>query len=520
VFDLLIHGGTLIDGAGRPRRRADVGIVADRIAAIGEFPGAEARQKLDARGLIVAPGFVDVHNHSEGWLLKQPNFAPKTTQGFATEVLMSDGISYAPLRPEAAPDWLFYLRPLNGLRVSDYRGWRTVADYLALLDRKTAQNTIALVPFANLRVMACGWRRDPADDVQINLMRRELRRAMDEGAAGMSTGLDYIAQCFASAEEIARVAQAMAPQGGIYVTHVRYKLGTVAGVEEAKEIGRRAGVPVHISHLKSAHEWERDEILRLVDGAGKQGVDLTFDIYPYMPGSSLLASLLPYEVWEEGPLAAPAKLRDAKIRERFGAVMGEYAVGLDKITIAWVATRENEHLHGKTLAELVDERGQPIGDALCDLLIDENFCVLVVFHVADDRLVEPFLKHPRQMLGSDGIWHPTGQLHPRVYGSAARMIGPLVRDRRLFSLEEGVRKCSGFPAERFGLVDRGVLRAGAFADVVVFAEEVVSDRATYADPRQTAVGIEAVVVNGQPIIEHGEPVLGAEPPGRALRFRR
>lgn len=520
MFDLVIQGASVIDGSGQSRQRADIAIQGDRIVAVGALAAAPRGRTIDATGLIVAPGFIDVHNHDEGWLLKQRHLLAKTSQGFTSEVLMSDGISYAPLTPELAPDWFFYLRSLDALRIADYRGWRTIADFLAHIDGQNVQNVIALCPFANLRVLGCGWRRDAADDLQINMMREELRRAMEAGAAGMSSGLDYIAQCFSSTDEIARVAAAMAPYRGVYVTHVRYKLGTLAGVQEAVEIGRRAEVPVHISHLKAGTHREADAILGYVDQAARE-VDITFDIYPYMPGSSLLASLLPYEVWEEGPLAAPARLREPAIRERFDCALSAYALPLDKMTIAWVGSRENALLHGRTLAEYVEQSGRSAGDALCDLLLDENFCVLLVFHVADDTLVEPFLTHPRQMLGSDGIWFPDGQVHPRVYGSATRMIGSLVRERRLFSLEEAVRKLTSFPAERFGLTDRGVVREGAFADLVVFDEATVSDRATYADPHRLSVGIRHVIVNGQPILADSRPLASAEsnPPGRALCCR-
>lgn len=522
MHDLLLKGGLIIDGTGKPRFTADVAVSDGRIAAIGQFDAAKARRAFDVAGLIVAPGFIDVHNHDEGWLLKKRHLLAKTSQGFTSEVLMSDGISYAPVTPENAYDWLFYLRPLDALHTADYTGWRSIADYMSLLDRQNVQNTIALAPFANLRVLACGWRRDPADDLQINLMRRELRIAMEQGACGLSTGLDYVAQCFSTTDEIARVAEAMAPYDGVYVTHVRYKRGTLAGVQEAVEIGRRAGVRVHISHLKSATQREADEILGYIDRVAGKECDITFDIYPYMPGSSLLASLLPYEAWEDGPLAAVARLREPAIRERFGATLLDYRLPLDKMTLAWVASRENAHLQGLTLAQIVESSGKPVGDALAQLLIDEHFCVLVVFHMSEDRFVEPFLAHPRQMLGSDGIWFPDGVVHPRVYGSATRMIGPMARDRKLFSLEEAVRKMTSFPAETFGLAQRGVIAAGACADLVVFDAERVTDRATYDEPHRLSTGIKHVIVGGAPIIADGNPVEEAElsPPGRALRFRQ
>ena len=519
MFDLLIQNGTVIDGTGAPRRRADIGIRGVCIEAVGDLASAHAAYTLDARDRIVAPGFIDVHNHSDGWLLKTANFLPKTSQGFTTEILMSDGISYAPLHPRDASDWICYLRSLNGLRQQDYSGWRSLADFLALFEHRSAQNVACLIPLANLRVLACGWRRAPADDAQINLMRHEVRRAIEAGAVGLSTGLDYIAQCFATTDEIARVCEPLAGLGRPYVTHVRYKQGLLRGLQEAVEIGRWANVPVHISHLKPLQPSDTDLVLDYIDRVAIHEVDFSFDTYPYMAGSTALCSLLPYEVWEAGPLAALGKLRDPLVRQRFAALLESYHLPLDRITLAWMPGRDNAAYQGLSLAAYVDQVGLSLADALCGLLIDESLAALSVFHAADDRLVEPFLAHPRQMVGSDGIYTPDGPIHPRCYGTAPRMLGPLVRDRRLFTLETAVQKLTHQPASRFGLGPRGQLREQAPADLVIFDPDTISDRATYQDPRQLPVGIDHVLVEGQPIIEHGVPVESCDrAPGRALRF--
>ena len=523
MYDLLLRNGTLIDGSGAPRRPADVAIAGNRIAAISA-PGADAppaQRTIDATGLVVAPGFIDVHNHSDGWLLKMPQFVAKTSQGFTTEILASDGISYAPVTDGNYRDWITYLRALDGLTEDDYCGWHSIADYMALLDRRTTQNAISLVPYANLRVLASGWRRGPLDDVQRKIIRREVERAMDAGACGLSTGLDYIAQCFSTSDDLVDACRAMAPWQAPYVTHVRYKLGTLAGVQEAVEIGRRAGVPVHISHLKAGSTEETDQILTYVETVAVNEVDFSFEIYPYLPGSTMVNYLLPYEAWEDGPMAAIEKLRGPALRERADAAIGCFDMPADRITLAWCASEANKQFQGWTLARYVEQTGKSLGAAICDLLIEEALAALLVLNVGDDRLVGPFLAHPKCMLGSDGIYCPGGQVHPRVYGSATRMLGPLVRDRKLFSLEDAVYKMTGMPAERFGLVDRGIVRDGAIADLVAFDPDTVADRATYDRPHQLSVGIEHVLVGGVEVFARGEPVadLGAELPGRALRYR-
>lgn len=520
-FDLVVRNGTVIDGSGQPRRRADVGVRKDRIEAVEDLAEAEAAAVLDAEGKIVAPGFIDVHNHSEGWLLKQPHLHFKTSQGFTTEVLMSDGISYAPLTPETAAHWMYYLRPLNGLSMSDYRGWKTLADYLNLLDGRSAQNVIAQIPYANLRTIAMGWGRKVPDDVQMRHLQYLIRQGMEEGAAGLSTGLDYIVQCFATTDELAEACAALADSQGLYVTHVRYKKGTLAGVREAVEIGRRAGVPVHVSHLKAESPEQVEPLLACIDEAA-EAVDFTFDVYPYVPGSSMLNALLPYEIWEDGPLAVLSKMNDPGMQRRFAASLEHYRTGPERIRLAWLGSAAGREHVGLSLSEYAERVCLPVADALWRLLIEENLSVLVVFDRGDDALVEPFVAHHRFMLGSDGIYFPDGLIHPRCYGSAPRVLGPLVRDKQLLSLEAAVHKLTSFPAQRFGLRDRGEIRPGAYADLVVFDAETITDQATYEQPYELSRGVEYVVVNGTPVVREGNPVeLGdGEFPGRALRFRR
>ena len=520
MYDIIVKGGTIIDGTRAPRRRGDVGIRNDRIASIGDLSNADAAQVIDAAGQTVAPGFVDVHNHSDGWMLKKQHQVSKTTQGFTTEVIMADGISYAPVNRHTAHEWLYYMRGLNALQMEDYTGWESLGDYMAILDRCNVQNVITQIPYANVRTLICGWGPAPADDLQLKLIQLQVEQGMEEGACGLSTGLDYAAQCFASTAELAAACLPMAEAQAPYVTHMRYKIGTLAALQEAVEIGRRAGVPVHISHLKAASESDTEAILSYVDQVAVHEVDFSFDVYPYLPGSTLLNYLLPYEIWHDGPLAALPRLREPSMRAQVDLGLEIYASNLDAIRIAWLPGKENSQYLGKTLAEYVDEVGKSPVDALCDLLIEENLAVLLVFFQGDDRFVEPFLAHDKYMMGTDGVYHEGSVIHPRQYGSAARLLGPCVR-KGLFSLEDAVWKLSGAPATRFGLEDRGRIEEGAYADLVVFDQESIHDHATFAEPHQLSSGVNQVLVNGVPIIRDSTPVeaLTSPFPGRALRFR-
>ena len=520
MFDIVIKNGTIIDGTRSPRFRADLGIQKDRITQIGDLKDAEASRSIDATAKIVAPGFVDVHNHSDGWLLKIPHLLPKTSQGFTSEVLMADGISYAPVDARTRHEWLYYIRAVNALQFEEDRGWESIADYMYLIDAHSAQNALAHIPYGNVRSIACGFSRQPLDDFQMEEIIELVEQGMDQGAVGLSTGLDYIAECFASTDELVEACRAMAPQQGIYATHIRYRKGTLEGLKEAVEIGKRAGVPVHISHLKGTTPEDIDAILTYVDEVAVHEVDFSFDVYPYLPGCTMLNYMLPYDIWEDGPLAVLPKLRDPQTRAKFAHSLETYP--LDHVHIAWLQSRDNARYIGKLLSDYISEVNRSPEDALSDLLIEENLAVLLVFHHGDDGMIHPFLAHDKYMMGTDGIYFPDGIVHPRVYGSAPRLLGPCVRDHKVFSLEDAVYKLSGFPAGRFGLKKRSVLAEGNFADVVVFDPESIADRATYEDPHQFSVGVEQVLINGVSIIDAEKEVedLPTPLPGRYLKYNR
>lgn len=522
MLDLIIKNGTLIDGVKTPRYGADIGIQGERIVQIGHLTDVSARQTIDATGKIVAPGFVDVHNHSDAWLLKTPHLFSKTSQGFTTEVIMADGISYAPVNEQTAYEWIYYLRALDALRFEEYHGWQSLAEYMALLDGTNVQNSIAHIPYANVRTLICGFGPSGPDDYQLQQIAAEVEVGMAAGAVGLSSGLDYIAQCWSTTDELVAACKPMAQIGGLYVTHMRYKRGTLVALQEAVEIGRRAGVPVHISHFKGGTPQETESLLTYVDKIAVNEVSFSFDVYPYLPGSTMLNYMLPYEVWTDGPMGVIHKLRDPAVRARCARGFANSETDLSAIHIAWVMSKENAVYQGKTLAEYVQAVKLPPAEALCNLLIEENLAVLLVFHSGADELIDPFLQHPCYMMGTDGIYQEDSVIHPRQYGSAARVLGTCVRDRKLFSLEDAVYKLSSFPAERFGLKERGVLRERWFADLAIFDADEIHDQATFQQPHQISPGMAHVIVNGVPILRAGQPVtdLPARLPGRALQFKR
>jgi N-acyl-D-amino-acid deacylase len=518
VLDVILRGGEVIDGKRTLRFRADVGVQADRIVAIGDLREAQAAEVIDATRRIVAPGFIDVHNHSDGWMLRRPHLPAKTRQGFTTEVLMSDGISYAPVDEHTAPEWLFYLRSLNALRLDEYTGWRSLADYQALLHQRNVQNNVLQVPYGTLRTLVCGFPSRRIDDLQRKLIEAEIRKGMEAGAVALSTGLDYQGQIHATTDELVDAASVLREFDAPYVTHVRYKLGLLPAVKEAVEIGKRARVKVHISHLKPHQPQHVEELLEYIDRVARHEVDLSFDVYPYLPGSTMLNFLLPYECWDHGPLGVLGTLNDPVIRSRFRRTLDNYRVQLNGVHIAWVPGKENARYQGWLLSDYVAAMRRPPEEALLNLLIEERLAVLCVFNEGDDRLVHPMLQHELGMIGSDAIYHDDACVHPRAYGTSPRILGRCVRDWKLFSLEDAVYKLSGAAAERFQIADRGTLEPRRFADLVVFDPATVHDPASFANPQQYPIGIDHVLVNGRCIVRDGEPRTGdTDLLGRSLR---
>lgn len=524
--DLLIIGGALVDGGGGPRRSATVGTLDGRLHLGDPAWRPAAARTIEANGMVVAPGFIDLHSHGGLAVLADPDHAPKVRQGVTSEIVGVDGNGYAPFGRRE--DLLAFVELNAGLdgRPGIPFDWDSVASYLDRYDRGQAVNIGYVVGNSALRIGAIGWGDEAADERAVARMRAILRQAMEEGAFGISSGLDYPPGSFASTDELAALTNEAARLGGFYHTHVRYPLGDrfLDPFREAIEIGRRGEGAAHLTHFyhRQTYPGTPEQLLTLVDDARAAGQDITFDTYPYEWASTRLLIQLPQWVQAGGPMELKERIAERttrdRIRDELAARGAAYASGEGWADVRLGAFTRPEHLRweSRTLAEVMAETGADAVDTICDLLLAENLGVAQVTTGPWTDGLRRFLAHPGAMIGTDSTF--LGEKpSPRTYGSYPRILGQFVREEALLSLEEAVHRMSGAPAARLGLQDRGLLQDGFAADIVVFDPTTVRALATYDEPRRFPEGIRHVIVNGEPVILDGEPT-GARP-GRALRRR-
>jgi N-acyl-D-amino-acid deacylase len=518
AWSLLVRGGLVVDGTGAPARAADVAVEGDRIAAVAPGLAGEAGRVIDARGLVVAPGFIDAHAHSDLFYLDCPAAESKVRQGCTTEVVGMCSFSAAPVHPErheAVRSWAAGVGAKLDIR------WASFGEYLdALRAARPSINIAHFVGHGALRLATIGPedRAATADDVRA--MARHLEEALAAGAFGFSTGLVYPPSAYARTDELIALARAMAPRGGLYFSHIRGESSMLEdSIAEAIRIGEEGGVGVQIAHVKAAgrENWPRiHQALKLVDDARARGVDVSGDAYPYHAGSTKMDSLMPAWVHDGGVGKLLERLRDRATRRRIveeclvdgerWATRSMGAVGFDEIRIATCARRE---LEGWTIAALARQTGATPAETVMDLIESERATVaMVVFSQSPDNVAR-VLAHPAIMVGSDSIGLSagpgphTGKPHPRMYGTFPRVLGVYQREQQLFSLETAVHKMTGMPATRLGLTDRGWVRAGGAADLALFDPATVKDEATFADPHRHPTGIPYVIVNGDVVVDGG-----------------
>lgn len=528
----MIEGGTIVDGTGSPGRPGSLGITADRLRLLdpATAAGSIAGTRIDATGKVVAPGFIDLHSHGGLMILAEPRHEPKVRQGITTEVIGVDGNSYAPFARRA--DLEAFVELNSGLdgRPDIAFDWDSVASYLARFDGTVAVNIAYLIGNSALRVGAIGWETDAATDDHLDAMRRALREGLEEGAFGLSSGLDYPPGSYATTDELVALMEEAARLGGIYHTHVRYDLGDqfLDPFREAIEIGRRSGAATHLTHYyhRLRFPGTPDQMLELVEEARAAGQDVTFDAYPAEWASTRLLIMIPPWAQSGGPRKTKERLADPEVRAVIRrelidrGLLFAGAGGLAAVRLGYFTRPENLAWEGRTIGEVVAETGSDWIDVVCDLLVAEDLRVNQVTPGPHTDGIRRFLAHPvgeHGMVGTDATLI-AAKPSPRTYGSFPRILGQFVRDEALLSLEEAVRRMTSAPAARLGLRDRGVLRDGAIADVVVFDPATIRSNATYDDPCRYPDGIEHVIVNGTPVVAGGEHT-GALP-GRSLRRGR
>ena len=529
-YDLIIRNGRVIDGSGRPAFNADVAIKDDRIARIGNLRGAHAKRVIDARGQVVAPGFIDMLGQSEQFVLIDPRAMSKVMMGVTTEIT-GEGESIAPLNDRILKEQEDFNRRFN-LTVD----WRTLGEYFKRLDKQGAGvNLGTFVGATQVREYVIGYDDRPPTAAELAQMKKLVADAMKEGALGVSTSLQYVPARFAKTDEIVELAKVAHQYGGIYISHQRSEANAIDdSMKEVFEIARRAHIPAEIWHFKTAYQknWGRmPEMLRRIAAARRSGLKITADVYPYVAGSTSLSACLPPWAQEGGTDRMIARLRDPQTRERLRKEITTDAKdweniylgsgGPSGILIASVVNRDLESSQGKRLSEIATAQNKNPLDALFDFIIADHGQTGAIFFMMKESDMQAALKSPFVSICTDsGARAADGPLagsksHPRGWGTYPRILGKYVRDEKLMPLEFAIHKMTGLPASNVGLKQRGLLREGYFADITIFDPKTVIDRATFADPNQYPVGINFVIVNGQIEVDNGQRTPAEA--GRVLR---
>jgi N-acyl-D-amino-acid deacylase len=516
VFDVVLRGGWVADGTGAPPWRADLAVSGTRIAAVGHIPAGTGEAELDVTGRYLMPGFIDTHIHADACAADPATQLAALRQGVTTLILGQDGLSFAPASAATIRAVSAYFGPVNGACPAELADGCSVADLLAHYDQAGALNVGCLAPAGTIRAEVMGFAPDAADAGQLAAMRRLVEQALEDGALGLSTGLEYVPGRYADAAELAALCAPVAAAGAVYVSHIRgYEAQAWRGMAELSRIAAASGAAAHVSH----YHGPANMLTRLLRDCRDQDLDVTFDAYPYLRGSTILAMVaLPADLQEGPPERTRERLAEPRVRQ---ALASDWFPAiddvLDGITLSYAGAADWTWAEGLPLREAAGRAGLAAGELVCELVAASARGAGCVFrqpptNTEDD--LRALLRHEAHMAGSDGILMG-GRPHPRAWGTFARLLGRHTRELGDWTWGQAALHLAGHPARRLGLAGRGLLRAGYAADVAVVDPATVTDVASYDDPRQPAAGVDLVLVGGE-LALRGGTLTGARP-GRSLR---
>ena len=538
MLDIKIINGVIIDGSGKDAYKADLGITGDKITKIGDLSNEDAKTTIDAKGQVVSPGFIDMHTHSDMSLVYDRNASSRIRTGVTTDVIGNCGIGVAPVKEENKQLLLDYLgtRIVGSMPVKLELKWDSYESYIKYMEENPpAVNVAPLLAQGPIRIYEMGFSKEEPTDKELENMVELSDDCMKQGPLGMTSGLVYLPGEYTTQKELVELCKKVAKYDGFYATHMRNEGDEIfEAMDEAIDVARQSGVRLHISHLKCLgyrNFGQTDKLFEKINKAREEGLKVSFDVYPYNAGMTSLSAMLPPWMFEGGVDKMVERLTDEKNRKQivhdienglpgwqnFGGSLRSW----DDVTIVSVTQDEDTWMEGMKLTEIAAKWDKDVYNTMFDILYKENGRVQITIVLMDENDVQTILSHPDSMVGSDSMSLATEGLlaktstHPRAFGTQAKVLGEFVREKKCFSLEEGVKKLTYNPAQILKIEGRGLLKEGNFADVVIFNPDTIKDMATYKDPKQYPVGIDTVIVNGVVAFEDGKQLDVL--PGRFLK---